>query len=153
MRELRQHILADTHNSRYSINPSVTKIYHDLQEVYLWNGMKRDITNIVSKCPNCQQVKVEHQKPRGMTQEIDSPTWKWEVIDIDFITGLPRTCKQHDSIWLIGDMMTKSSRFLVVRTTDSTEEYSKLYIHEIVRLHRVSLSIILDRGPQLTSHY
>ena len=50
-------------------------------------------------------------------------------------------------------MMTKSSRFLVVRTTDSTEEYAKLYINEIVRLHWVSLSIILYRGPQLTSRF
>ncbi|WMV54831.1 hypothetical protein MTR67_048216 [Solanum verrucosum] len=33
------------------------------------------------------QVKVEHQKPGGMTQEIDIPTWKWEVINMDFITG------------------------------------------------------------------
>ena len=50
--------------------------------------MKRDIADFVSKCPNCQQVKVEHQKPAGMTQEIDIPTWKWDVIYMDFITGL-----------------------------------------------------------------
>ena len=47
--------------------------------------MKRDIADFVSKCPNCQQVKVEHQKLRGMTQEIDILTWKWDVINIDFI--------------------------------------------------------------------
>ncbi|XP_069154646.1 uncharacterized protein [Solanum lycopersicum] len=40
--ELMQHILAEAHNSRYSINPGVTKMYHDLREVYWWNGMKRD---------------------------------------------------------------------------------------------------------------
>ena len=33
------------------------------------------------------------------------------------------------------------------------ENYSKLYINEIVRLHRVPLSIILDRGPLFTSHF
>ncbi|KAH0743187.1 hypothetical protein KY290_031180 [Solanum tuberosum] len=54
--------------------------------------------DFVPKCPICQQVKVEHQKPRGMTQEINIPTWKWEVINMDFITGLPRACRQHDSI-------------------------------------------------------
>ncbi|XP_069143374.1 uncharacterized protein [Solanum lycopersicum] len=76
--------LKDTHNSRYSINPSVTKIYHDLREVYLWNGMKRDITNIVSKCPNCQQVKVEHQKPRGEAALIgpDSVLYDMEKVQL-----------------------------------------------------------------------
>ena len=60
--ELRQHILVEAHNSRYSIHPGDTKMYCDLWEVYWWNGMKRDITYFMSKCPNSQQVKVEHQK-------------------------------------------------------------------------------------------
>ena len=106
----------------------------------------------MSKFPNCQQVKVEHQKSGGMTQEIDIPTLKWEVINMDFITGLPCTRRQHDFIWVIVDRMTRSSHFLVVKTTDSVDYYAKLYINEIVRLYEVSLSIISDRGPQFTSH-
>ena len=49
--------------------------------------------------------------------------------------------------------MTKSSSFLAVMTTDSAEDYAKLYINEIVRLHGVPLSIISNRGPQFTSHF
>ena len=65
--ELRKHILAEAHNTRYFIYPVATKMYRDLREVYWWNGMKRDIADFVSKCPNCQQVKVEHEKPGGIT--------------------------------------------------------------------------------------
>ncbi|KAH0689070.1 hypothetical protein KY289_016428 [Solanum tuberosum] len=133
--ELRQHILAEAHNSRYSIHPGATKMYRDLREVYWWNGMKKDIADFVAKCPNCQQVKVDHQKPRGMTQEIDIPTWKWELINMDFITGLPCTRRQHDSIWVIVDRVTKSSRFLVIKTTNSAEDYTKIYINEVVRFN------------------
>ena len=115
--------------------------------------MKRDIDDFVSKYPNCQQVKVEHQKPGGMTQEIDIPTWKWDVINIYFITGSPRTSRQHASIWVIVDRMTKSSHFLAVKTKYSAEDYAKLYLNEIVRLHGVPLSIISDIGPQFTSHF
>ena len=79
--ELRQHILAEAHNSRYSIHLGATKMYRNLREVYWWNGMKRDIADFVSKCPNCQQVKVEHHKPGGMTEEIDIPTWNLDVIN------------------------------------------------------------------------
>ena len=96
---------------------------------------------------------VEHKKPGGMTQEIDIPTWKWEVINIDFITGLPHTRKQYDFIWVIVNRMTKSSCFLVVKTIDSAEDYVKLYLIEIVRLHGVPLSIISYRGPHFTSHF
>ncbi|WMV49722.1 hypothetical protein MTR67_043107 [Solanum verrucosum] len=79
-----------------------------------------------------------------MTQKINIPTWKWEVINMDFIIGLPRTRRQHDSICVIVDKVTKSVRFLAVKTTNSVEDYAKLYINSIVRLHGVPLSI---RGP------
>ncbi|WMV49396.1 hypothetical protein MTR67_042781 [Solanum verrucosum] len=151
--ELRQQILTEAHYSRYSIHPGATKVYRDLREVYWWNSMKRDTANFVAKCPNCQRVKVEHQKLGGVTQEISNPTWKWEVINMDFITGLPRTCRQHDSIWVIVDRVTKSAHFLAVKTTDSAEDYAKLYINEIVRLHGVPLSIVSDRVPHFTSHF
>ncbi|KAH0764793.1 hypothetical protein KY285_000664 [Solanum tuberosum] len=72
--ELRHQILTEAHNSRYSIHPGATKMYRDLREVFWWNVMKRDITDFVAKCPNCQQVKVEHQKPGDVTQEINIPT-------------------------------------------------------------------------------
>ena len=151
--EFRQHILEEAHNSTYSIHPGATKMYRGLREVYWWNGMKSDIADFVSKCPNCHQVKVEHQKPGGMTQEIIIPSWKWDVINMDFITGLPRIRRQQDSIGVIVDRMTKSSRFLVVKTSYSAEDYAKLYINEIVRFHGVPLSIISDRCPQFTSHF
>ncbi|KAF3623048.1 putative zinc finger protein VAR3, chloroplastic-like [Capsicum annuum] len=41
--------------------------------------------------------------------------------------------------------MTKSALFLPVHTSYSAEDYAKLYIKELVRLHDVSLSIISDR--------
>nr|XP_009779216.1 PREDICTED: uncharacterized protein LOC104228451 [Nicotiana sylvestris] len=72
---------------------------------------------------------------------------------MDFITGLPRTPRRYDSLWLIIDRLTKSVHFLPVRTTYSAEDYAKLYIREIVRLHGVPLSIISDRGAQFTAHF
>ena len=69
--------------------------------------MKRDIVEFVAKYSICQQVNIEHQKPSRSIQEFSSPTWKWEVVIIDFVTVLPRTLYQHDSVWVIVDRMTK----------------------------------------------
>ena len=66
-------------------------MYHDLKQIYWWDGMKKDIADYVAKCPNCQQVKAEYLKPGGLTQIIEVPTWKWEAINMDFVVGLPRT--------------------------------------------------------------
>ena len=75
-----------------------TKMYHDLREIYWWEGLKRDIAEFVSKCPNRQQVKAEHLKPSVLLQEIQIPTWKWEDINMDYVVSLPRTQKSYDSI-------------------------------------------------------
>ena len=104
-------------------------MYRNLRKVYWLNDKKRDIEDFVSKFPNCQQGKVEHQKPGVLTQEIDIPICRCDVINMDFITGLPCTRRQYDSIWVIVVRMTKSSYFLVVKTTYSAEDYSKLCIN------------------------
>ncbi|WVZ61198.1 hypothetical protein U9M48_011109 [Paspalum notatum var. saurae] len=43
--------------------------------------------------------------------------WKWDEIGMDFVTGLPRTPKGNDAIWVIIDRLTKTAHFLPVRTT------------------------------------
>ncbi|WMV33347.1 hypothetical protein MTR67_026732, partial [Solanum verrucosum] len=54
--------------------------------------------------------------------------------------------RQHDSIWVIVDRISKSAHFLPVKTIDSVEDYAKLYMNEIVRLHGIPWSIISDKG-------
>ncbi|KAH0684667.1 hypothetical protein KY289_022419 [Solanum tuberosum] len=58
--------------------------------------------DFVAKFPNCQQVKVEHQRPGGVAYNIDIPEFMWEMINMDFITGFSWSRRQHDSIWADG---------------------------------------------------
>ena len=60
---------------------------------------------------------------------------------MDFVTHLPRTSRKHDAMWVIVDLLTKSAHFLVVWMTFTLEEFYKLCIREIVRLHRVLMSL------------
>ena len=52
--------------------------------------MKYEVAEYIARCLDCQQVKNEHQHPAGLLQPFPIPSWKWEVISLDFITGLPR---------------------------------------------------------------
>ncbi|XP_073019365.1 uncharacterized protein [Primulina eburnea] len=49
------------------------------------------------------EVKIEHQRPAGTLQSLPIPQWKLEHITMDFVTGLPRTPKGYNSIWVIVD--------------------------------------------------
>ena len=72
---------------------------------------------------------------------------------MDIMTHLPRTSQRHDAVWVIVDQLTMSAHFLAVRMTFILEEFYRLYIQEIDRLHGVPVSIALDRDPKFMVHF
>ncbi|KAA3484722.1 DNA/RNA polymerases superfamily protein [Gossypium australe] len=151
--ELIQLILNEAYHSRLTVHPGSSKMYNDLKQFYWWHGMKRDISDFVSKCLIFQQVKAEHHVSSGLLQLIMTPEWKWERITMDFVSGLPLSPGKEDAIWLIVDRLMKSAHFVPVRTDYSLDRLAELYIAKIVRLHGVPLSIVSDRDLRFTSWF
>nr|GFC77213.1 putative reverse transcriptase domain-containing protein [Tanacetum cinerariifolium] len=54
---------------------------------------------------------------------------------MDFVTGLPRTQRRHDAIWVVVDRLTKSAHFLPIRKDYSVSKLAETFQQEIVRLH------------------
>ncbi|KAK1660398.1 hypothetical protein QYE76_048557 [Lolium multiflorum] len=151
--ELKQVILKEAHDTLYSIHPGGTKMYQDLKEQFWWHGMKREIGSYIAKCDICQRVKAEHQRPAGLLQPLQIPEWKWDSVGMDFITGLPKSSKGNDSIWVVVDRLTKVAHFIPVKTTYQGPRLAELYISRIVSLHGTPKSIVSDRGSQFTSRF
>jgi hypothetical protein len=64
IKELKDKILHEAHESAYSIHPRGNKMYHDLQATYWWYGMKRDIAEYVALCDTYQRVKARVEVER-----------------------------------------------------------------------------------------
>ena len=45
--ELRRSLLEKAHASSYAMHPGITKMYHDLRELYWWEGMKRILLSML----------------------------------------------------------------------------------------------------------
>ena len=148
--DLKKEIMEEAHSSAYAMHPGSTKMYHTLKQHYWWKGMKREIAEFVSRCLTCQQVKAEHQRPAGLLQSLPIPQWKWENIAMNFVTGLPRTQRGHDVIWVIVDRLTKTAHFLPIRNDFPLSRLAQLYVDEIIRLHGIPISIVSDRDPRFT---
>jgi len=88
---LRRVVMDEIHQAPYSGNPGYHKTITTARKQYFFLGMKRDMAEYISRCMKCQQVKVEHQHPAGLLQALLVLEWKWEIISMDFITGLPMT--------------------------------------------------------------
>jgi IS30 family transposase len=115
--------------------------------------MKIAIAKYVARCDTCRKMKVVHLKSAGMLQPLYIPSWKWEDISMDFITGLPKTSRGFDSIWVIMDRLTKSAHFIHVRTDYRACKYTKIYVARVMSLHGIPKTIVIDRGTQFVSQF
>lgn len=115
--------------------------------------MKRDIALYVARCDVCQRIKAKHQKPTSLLQLLQVPEWKWEEINMDFTTGLPKTRSGYDLVWVIVDRLTKTAHFVPVKTAYKGDKLAELYMSRIVSLHGGPKRIALDRGSQFTSYF
>ena len=149
-KELKKKLLFEAHNTMFTMHLGSNKMYQDLKQHYWWKGMKRDVTEYLSKCLTCQQVKAEHQILTGLLNPLPIPQWKWDNITMDFVSSLPLTQKKHDSVWVIVDKLTKSAHFIPVRMDYLMDRLAELYMKKIVRLHGIPLSIVSDRDPRFT---
>ena len=51
--ELKKELLHKAPNSMFTMHPRGNKMYQDLKQYYWWRGMKRDVTEYVSKYLMC----------------------------------------------------------------------------------------------------
>jgi hypothetical protein len=61
--ELRNLVLKEMHNVPYVGHPGYQKTITTVRGQYFWPGMKKDVTDYLSRCMECQKVKVEHIHP------------------------------------------------------------------------------------------
>jgi hypothetical protein len=110
--------------------------------------MKKDVVDYIARCMECQKVKAEHRHPTGLLHPLPISEKKWEVISMDFITGLPRTNKKHDSIMVVVDKLTKDTHFVPVKTMHTTTNIVEISMKEIARLHGIPRKIVSDRDTK-----
>ncbi|GJR86039.1 putative reverse transcriptase domain-containing protein [Tanacetum coccineum] len=78
-------IMDEAYKSRYSVHPGANKMYYDLQDMYWWPGMKRDIATYCMKlaigviraeykgyCGLCAQDKVSKRYRKAADVGVDS---------------------------------------------------------------------------------
>jgi hypothetical protein len=91
VQDLKLMILNEMHNVPYVGHPGYQKNVAAVKIHYFWLGMKKGIAEYITRCMECQKVKAKHKHPTGLLQPLPIPEWKWEVVTMDFIIGLPRT--------------------------------------------------------------
>ena len=72
---------------------------------------------------------------------------------MNFITDFVRKSREHDSIMVVMDRMTKVVHFIPVQSTYSYSDVAQVFIRDVVRFHGAPRNIVLKRDAKFTSTF
>jgi hypothetical protein len=119
---------------------------------FFWPKMRRDVECYVSRCTTCNKAK-SRLNPHGLYISLSVPSVHWEDISTDFVLGLPKTKRGRDSIFVVVDRLSKMAHFIPCHKSDNASHVADLFFAEIVYLHGIPTTIILDRDAKFLSHF
>ena len=149
---IREHIIRELHSTPYSAHPGIQRTVGRIRKSFFWKGMLGDIRRAVENCPVCQTEKSDHQPAKGKLVSTQIPEEKWKEISIDFITDLPTTQGNKDTILTIVDKATRMVHLVPCRKNVTAVATAQLLWRHVVRLHGIPRAIYSDRGPQFTAN-
>jgi hypothetical protein len=115
--------------------------------------MKKDMDNYIAKCMECQKVKIEHKHPARLLHPLPISEWKWEVVTIDFSIKFPIIARQHNSMMVVVDNITKATHSILMKTTHKVTNIAEIYMKEVVGLYGVPKEIVSDKDPNFNSKF
>jgi hypothetical protein len=119
---------------------------------FFWPKMKHDVERYVSRCTTCNKAKSQLNPP-DLYIPLSVPSVPSKDISMDFVLGLPRTKRGSNSIFVVVDRFSKIAHFIPCHKSNNASHVTDLFFTDIVRLHDVPNTIVLNRDAKLLSHF
>ena len=150
--ELRRRITAQHHDTRVAGHPGRWKTLELVSCNYWWPQMSHYIGQYVKTCDPCLWTKIQRHRPTRELHPLPIPESCWDVISVDFIVELP-DAHGYDAVMNVVDSVGKRAHFIPTNTTITALGATRLFLHNVWRLHGLPRRIISDRGLQFVVEF
>ena len=152
--DLRKALLRLSHDDKHAGHGGIAKTLHLLTRSFWWKGVRQDVQDYVDKCLTCQTTKARNHLPYGKLLPLPIPDLPWQVVTMDFVTGLPLSPAGFDGVMVITDKLTRMVHFKPITKLGLTAEVvANIIVTDIHRLHGIPEKIICDRDRVFSSQY
>ena len=151
---LKRGVISLYHDSPTAGHPGISNTIWAIARDFWWPAMKKDVTEYVKGCTECQTKKNQPNKPKPPPFPITSDTYDtpFTSIAMDFIVKLPLS-DSYNTILTITDTFSKASIFIPCNETINAKQTAKLYATYVLPHYGLPHHIISDRDPHFTSMF
>lgn len=142
-------ILHHYHDSEYAGHYGIERTIQRIAANYYWTGMRRQITDHVKKCLECQRFKVSNLKPAGLMQT-PIQNQRFEVLSVDLFGPLPETPTGERWVFIVEDVATRWVELFALKSA-TAEACARCLIDEVILRYGTPRRVISDNGTQFVS--
>ena len=143
-------VLHHSHSDQFSAHLGIHKTYEKMLRRYHWNGMFKDVQNLVASCPQCNARKSPKRSPIVPAHPLIPNGASWSEISFDALGPLPKTTSGKQHIIVFTDRLTKYCELFAVERVDEIT-VADLIINEIVPRHGCPRMILSDGAQAFNS--
>jgi len=124
-----------------------------LKRYFYWPHMNQTVENYIASCDKCQRFK--YRTKRALTRNVpyDVPEFPWEVIAMDEKTGLPRTSRGNDALWVFVDKLSRRGHAVPCPAKGTAEDVARMFMDAVFKQHGMPHRIISDRDGRFTAAF
>ena len=141
---MRENLIKEKHCGGLAGHFGHDKTFEQLQNFHYWLRMRSELPKFMSSYKIWQ-----HAKGKSYNTGIYTPSpianKPWDSISMDFVLDLPETQKGYDSVFVVVDRFLKMIHFFACYKTSDVTHVSNLFFREVVKLHGLPASIVLER--------